>query len=95
MSEVRKRQKLVGEVVSAKMQKTVVVNVTKKIAHPVYGKYVKRSKKYMAHIGSIEASVGNIVEIRLIPPMSKNKRWLVSKVIRLSLIHISEPTRPY
>ncbi len=81
MSEVRKRQKLVGEVVSAKMQKTVVVNVTKKIAHPVYGKYVKRSKKYMAHIGSIEASVGNIVEIRLIPPMSKNKRWLVSKVI--------------
>ena len=64
------------------MQKTVVVNVTKKIAHPVYGKYVKRSKKYMAHIGSIEASVGNIVEIRLIPPMSKNKRWLVSKVIR-------------
>ena len=76
MSEVRKRQKLVGEVVSAKMQKTVVVNVTKKIAHPVYGKYVKRSKKYMAHIGSIEASVGNIVEIRLIPPMSKNKRWL-------------------
>ena len=82
MSEVRKRQILVGEVVSAKMQKTVVVNVTKKIAHPVYGKYVKRSKKYMAHIGSIEASVGNIVEIRLIPPMSKNKRWLVSKVIR-------------
>ena len=82
MSELRKRQKLVGEVVSAKMQKTVVVNVTKKIAHPVYGKYVKRSKKYMAHIGSIEASVGNIVEIRLIPPMSKNKRWLVSKVIR-------------
>ncbi len=82
MSEVRKRQKLVGEVVSAKMQKTVVVNVTKKIAHPVYGKYVKRSKKYMAHIGSIEANVGNIVEIRLIPPMSKNKRWLVSKVIR-------------
>ena len=82
MSEVRIREKLVGEVVSAKMQKTVVVNVTKKIAHPVYGKYVKRSKKYMAHIGSIEASVGNIVEIRLIPPMSKNKRWLVSKVIR-------------
>ena len=82
MSEVRKRQKLVGEVVSAKMQKTVVVSVTKKIAHPVYGKYVNRSKKYMAHIGSIEASVGNIVEIRLIPPMSKNKRWLVSKVIR-------------
>ena len=82
MDEIRKRQKLVGEVVSEKMQKTVVVNVTKKIPHPVYGKYVNRSKKYMAHIGSVEANIGNIVEIRLIPPMSKNKRWLVSKVIR-------------
>ncbi len=82
MDEIRKRQKLVGEVVSEKMQKTVVVNVTKKIAHPVYGKYVKRSKKYMAHVGAVEANIGNIVEIRLIPPMSKNKRWLVSKVIR-------------
>jgi len=82
MTEIRKRQKLVGEVVSEKMQKTVVVNVTKKIAHPVYGKYVKRSKKYMAHVGAVEANIGNIVEIRLIPPMSKNKRWLISKVIR-------------
>ena len=82
MSEIRKRQKLVGEVVSAKMEKTVVVNVTKKIPHQVYGKFVKRSKKYMAHLGSVNANIGNIVEIRLIPPMSKNKRWLVSKVIR-------------
>ena len=82
MTEIRKRQKLVGEVVSEKMQKTVVVNVTKKIPHPVYGKYVNRSKKYMAHVGAVEATIGNIVEIRLIPPMSKNKRWLVSKVIR-------------
>ena len=82
MSEIRKRQKLVGEVVSAKMEKTVVVSVTKKISHPVYGKFVKRSKKYMAHLGSVNANIGNIVEIRLVPPMSKNKRWLVSKVIR-------------
>ena len=82
MSEIRKRQKLVGEVVSAKMEKTVVVSVTKKIPHPVYGKFVKRSKKYMAHLGSVNANIGNIVEIRLVPPMSKNKRWLVSKVIR-------------
>ena len=82
MAEVRKRQKLVGEVISEKMEKTVVVIVTKKIPHPVYGKYVNRSKKYMAHVGSVKANIGNIVEIRLIPPISKNKRWLVSKVIR-------------
>ena len=82
MTEIRKRQKLVGEVVSEKMQKTVVVNVTKKIPHPVYGKYVNRSKKYMAHICSVNVDVGNVVEITLIPPMIKNKRWLVSKIIR-------------
>ena len=82
MSGIRKRQKLVGEVVSVKMEKTVVVSVTKKIPHPVYGKFVKRSKKYMAHLGSVNANIGNIVEIRLVPPMSKNKRWLVSKLIR-------------
>ena len=82
MSESRKKQTLIGTVISAKMEKTVVVSVTKKKAHPVYGKYVKRSKKYMAHIGSVNADVGNVVEITLIPPMSKNKRWLVSKVIR-------------
>ena len=64
------------------MEKTVVVSVTKKIPHPVYGKFVKRSKKYMAHLGSVNANIGNIVEIRLVPPMSKNKRWLVSKIIR-------------
>ena len=78
----RRKQTLVGEVVGDKMEKTVVVSVTKKKAHPVYGKYVKRSKKYMAHIGSVNADVGNVVEITLIPPMSKNKRWLVSKIIR-------------
>ena len=82
MSGIRKRQKLVVEVVSVKMEKTVVVSVTKKIPHPVYGKFVKRSKKYMAHLGSVNANIGNIVEISLVPTMSKNKRWLVSKLIR-------------
>ena len=49
MSDTRKRQKLMGEIVSDKMDKTVVVKVTKKVPHPVYGKYVNRSKKYLAH----------------------------------------------
>jgi len=62
MSDMRKRQKLMGEIVSEKMDKTVVVKVTKKVPHPVYGKYVKRSKKYLAHIGAVDAKEGNIVE---------------------------------
>ena len=55
MSDMRKRQKLMGEIVSNKMDKTVVVKVTKKVPHPVYGKYVKRSKKYLVHIGAVDA----------------------------------------
>ena len=82
MSDMRKRQKLMGEIVADKMDKTVVVKVTKKVPHPVYGKYVKRSKKYLVHIGAVDAKVGNIVEITAIPPKSKNKRWQVSKIIR-------------
>ena len=82
MSDMRKRQKLMGEIVSEKMDKTVVVKVTKKVPHPVYGKYVKRSKKYLAHLGAVDAKVGNIVEISAIPPKSKNKHWQVSRVLR-------------
>ena len=82
MSDMRKRQKLMGEIVSDKMDKTVVVKVTKKVPHPVYGKYVKRSKKYLAHLGSVVIETGNIVEISAIRPKSKNKHWQVSKVIR-------------
>ena len=82
MSDMRKRQKLMGEIVSNKMDKTLVVKVTKKVPHPVYGKYVKRSKKYLVHIGAVDAKLGNIVEIKAIPPKSKNKRWQVNRVVR-------------
>ena len=73
---------LQGTVVSDKQDKTVTVLVERKIKHPVLKKIIKRSKKYMAHIGSVNVDVGNVVEFTLIPPMSKNKRWLVSKIIR-------------
>ena len=79
---MRKRQKLMGEIVSDKMDKTVVVKVTKKVPHPLYGKYVNRSKKYLVHLGSVKAKAGNFVEITAIPPKSKNKRWQVSKILR-------------
>ena len=71
-----------GEIVSDKMDKTVVVKVTKKVPHPAYHKYVKRSKKYLAHLGAVDAKVGNIVEISAIPPKSKNKHSQVSSVLR-------------
>ncbi len=81
----RKRQTLVGEVVSDRMEKTVVVQVTRKIPHPVYRKFVKRFKKHLAHVESVEPKVGDIVQISAMRPMSKRKRWRVSEIIRESV----------
>lgn len=81
----RKRQTLVGEVVSDSMEKTVVVQVTRKIPHPVYRKFVKRFKKHLAHVESVKPKVGDIVQISAMRPMSKRKRWRVSEIIRESV----------
>ncbi|MDP6338871.1 MAG: 30S ribosomal protein S17 [Candidatus Marinimicrobia bacterium] len=81
----RKRQTMVGEVVSDKMEKTVVVQVTRKIPHPVYKKFVKRFKKFNAHVESVDPKIGDIVKISALRPMSKTKRWRVSEIIRESV----------
>lgn len=81
----RKRQSLTGEVISAKMDKTVVVKVTRRVKHKVYKKIINNSRKYMAHVGSIEPQEGDIVRITSVKPISKNKRWQVSEIIRESI----------
>ena len=81
----RKSQSMVGEVVSDKMEKTVVVQVTRKISHPVYKKFVKRFKKFQVHVESVEPKLGDIVKISSMRPMSKNKRWRISEIIRESV----------
>ena len=81
----RKKQSMVGEVVSDKMDKTVVVQVTRKIPHPVYGKYIKRNKKYLAHINSVQPKIGDIVKLSSMRPTSKRKRWSVGEIIRESI----------
>jgi len=78
----RKRQSLVGEVISVKMEKTVNVKVTRKIAHPLYQKRVNRFKNYLAHVASVIPQEGDIIKISSIRPLSKNKRWQVSEIIR-------------
>ena len=82
MSIQRKRQSLVGQVISTKMNKTVNVKVTRKISHPLYHKKVNRFKKYLAHVSSVVPENGDIVQINSIKPLSKLKRWQVSKIIR-------------
>ena len=81
----KRKQTLVGEVVSDKMEKTVVVRVTRKIAHPVYGKFVKKFKKHLAHVGTVQPKLGDIVKISAMRPISKIKRWCVSEIIRESV----------
>ena len=81
----RRKQSMVGEVVSDKMDKTVVVQVTRKIPHPVYKKFVKRFKKFQAHVELVKPKMGDVVKISSMRPMSKNKRWRVSEIVRESV----------
>ena len=85
MEEYRKRQTLTGEVTSTKMEKTVVVKVTRKVKHPIYKKFIKCYKKYLAHTTSVVPKNGDIVKIISTKPISKRKRWQVSEIIRESL----------
>jgi len=78
------RQELVGVVTSAKMQKTIVVKVTRATQHRLYQRVVRSGKKYYAHDGSGEARVGDIVRIAATRPLSKLKRWRLKEVIQRS-----------
>lgn len=73
---------LVGKVTSTKMQKTIVVEVVRSVKHPVYGKYVRRRKKYKAHDETQQYQLGDVVEIRESRPMSRDKRWTAVNLVR-------------
>jgi small subunit ribosomal protein S17 len=80
MGEGRKRT-LLGCVLSDKMDKTVVVEVSRRVKDPRYLKYVEKKKRYAAHDENNECKSGDKVEIIESRPLSKRKRWVVSKVI--------------
>jgi small subunit ribosomal protein S17 len=77
-----RRKEVVGEVVANRMQKTIVVKVTRKKAHPFYGRVVARNKKFYAHDEKNEAHVGDVVRIEETRPMSKLKRWKLKDIVR-------------
>ncbi len=70
-----------GVVVSDKMQKTVVVQIERRVPHPVYGKMVTRSKKFKAHDEENSAKTGDTVRIVETRPLSKDKRWRVLEIV--------------
>ena len=84
MSNRKNKQSLIGKVVSAKMQNTVSVEVTRVIAHPVYKKRIKKHKKFLSHVSEVFPKVGDVVRITATKPISKNKRWRVSEILQES-----------
>ncbi len=82
MSEENKVQRTItGRVVSAKMNKSVSVAIERLIKHPVYGKYIRRTSKVMAHDANNECKAGDRVQISECRPISKNKSWSVVNVV--------------
>ena len=75
------RKEKVGTVTSDKMDKTVVVIVERKIKHPKYGKFIKRSSKFFAHDEKNDAHTGDLVRISETRPLSKNKNWRLVEVV--------------
>jgi small subunit ribosomal protein S17 len=80
----KRRNEKVGNVVSTKMQKTIVVEVEMRKAHPKYKRIVKSSKKFYAHDEQNSARVGDVVRIRETRPLSKLKRWNLEEIVRRS-----------
>jgi small subunit ribosomal protein S17 len=85
MSEEKKTQRTItGRVVSDKMDKTVSVAIERLIKHPVYGKYIRRTSKVLAHDAANECKPGDTVQISECRPISKNKSWSVVNVVERS-----------
>ena len=75
------RKERIGVVVSNKMEKSIVVLVERRVKHPKYGKFVKKSTKFMAHDEKNECNIGDTVRIMETRPLSKNKCWRLVEII--------------
>jgi small subunit ribosomal protein S17 len=84
----RHRQEKIGTVTSAKMKKTIVVEVRRRVPHPVYKRIVTKRSKFMAHDEHGKAHEGDMVRIVESRPLSKNKRWSLKEVIRTATIGV-------
>ena len=81
MAERNLRKQLIGFVVSDKMDKSISVQVERRIQHPIYGKFVKKSNKFMAHDEKNECRIGDKVRIMETRPLSARKRWRLVEVL--------------
>jgi small subunit ribosomal protein S17 len=86
------RKPRTGTVVSTKMNKTIVVDVERRRAHPLYGKTIKLSKKYYVHDEHEEAESGDVVRIQETRPISKKKSWRLVEIVRKSADNTVQPS---
>jgi len=75
------RKERIGVVSSSKMEKSIVVNEVKRVKHPMYGKFVKKTKKYVAHDENNDCNIGDTVKIMETRPLSKSKRWRLVEIL--------------
>ncbi|MGB0522500.1 MAG: 30S ribosomal protein S17 [Flammeovirgaceae bacterium] len=75
------RKERIGVVVSNKMQKSIVIAVERRVKHPMYGKFTKKTTKFMAHDENDDCNIGDTVRIMETRPTSKNKRWRLVEII--------------
>ncbi len=83
---VKRQRTLTGKVVSNKMDKTVVVQVDRRVKHPVFGKFIMRSAKYQAHDENNQYNEGDTVEIAEGRPISRHKSWTVVRLIEAARV---------
>ena len=75
------RKDRTGIVVSNKMNKSIVVSVERKVKHPIYGKFIKKTRTFMAHDEKNESGIGDVVRITETRPLSKNKCWRLTEIL--------------
>jgi len=80
MSEVKKERMVSGVVTSSSMDKTITVMLERKVPHPLYKKYIRRSTKIHAHDEENQCKVGDLVTVKECRPMSKSKNWMLVKI---------------
>ncbi len=81
MTVQKERKTRIGIVASNKMEKSITVAVERKLKHPIYGKFVKKTKKFFAHDEKNECNEGDVVKIMETRPLSKNKSWRLVEII--------------
>jgi len=86
MTEAKTKRSVTGKVISNKMDKTITVMVERKVKHPVYGKYIKRSTKLHAHDASNECNEGDLVTVVACRPLSKSKKWMLENIVERATV---------